>query len=115
MITKTAFINTCGEYAFDCLERNDMLLREVECNNAIEIITQYGSIIVSEDTFVVTGRGLWKRASELYVSDDLKHRIMGKAVITGIKQITDPMCMYKVIDSKVGYLIVNELYIASDL
>lgn len=115
MIAKNSFINTCCEYAYDCENRYDMLLRDEMCDNAIEINTQYGTTIVSGDTLVATGRGLWKRADELYVGDSLKHRIMGKSPITGITQITSLMQMFKIVDTKAGYLIVDEFYIASDL
>lgn len=115
MFVKNSFINTVGEYAYDCENRYDMLLRDEVCENAIEINTQYGTIIVSTDTLVATGRGLWKRADELYVGDSLKHYTMNQAVITGITSITDPMNMYKVIDCIVGYLIVDGFYIASDM
>lgn len=114
MFQKSSFINSVGEYAYDCINRYDMLLRDEARDTAIRLITQYGSIIVTEDTLVVTGRGLWKRADELYIGDSLKHYIMGHAVITGIEQIKEPQNMFKVVDCKTGYLIVEELYISAD-
>lgn len=114
MFQKSSFINTVGEYAYDCMNRYDMLLRDETSDTAIRLITQYGDIIVTEDTLVATGRGLWKRADELYIGDSLKHYIMGHAVITGIEQIKEPQNMFKVVDCKTGYLIVEGLYISAD-
>lgn len=114
MFNEYAFINTVGEYGFDCLNRYDMLLREEVCETAIEISTQYGSIIVTESTLVATGRGLWKRAGELYIGNTLKHYTMGKAVITGITSITDPQYMLRLVDCTCGYLVVDGFYISAD-
>lgn len=114
MLQKSSFINTVGEYAYDCMNRYDMLLRDETSDVAIRLITQYGSIIVTEDTLVATGRGLWKRADELYIGDSLKHYIMGHAVITGIEHIKEPQNMFKVVDCKTGYLVVEGLYISAD-
>ena len=115
MFVKSSFINSVGEYAYDCENRYDMLLRNDVCDNAIEINTQYATIVVSGDTLVATGRGLWKRADELYVGDSLKHHVMGRAVITGITRIKDPTYMFKLVDCEVGYLIVDGFYVASDV
>ena len=115
MFIKSSFINTCGEYAYDCCTRSDMLLRDAVCDNAIEINTQYGSIVVSDDTLVCTQKGMWKRANDLELLDGLKHNIMGTAVITDIHYLQEPVHTFKVIDCKVGYLVVNGFYIASDM
>lgn len=114
MFQKSSFINSVGEYAYDCMNRYDMLLRDETSDSTIRLITQYGDIIVTEDTLVATGRGLWKRADELYIGNSLKHYIMGHAVITGIEQIKEPQSMLKVIDCRVGYLIIEGLYISGD-
>lgn len=114
MFQKSSFINSVGEYAYDCMNRYDMLLRDETVDQTIKISTQYSDIIVTEDALVATGRGLWKRADELYIGESLKHYIMGHAVITGIEQIREPQYMMKVIDCKVGYLIVEGLYISAD-
>lgn len=114
MFQKSSFINSVGEYAYDCMNRYDMLLRDETSDSTIRLITQYGDIIVTEDTLVATGRGLWKRADELYIGDSLKHYIMGHAVITGIEQIKEHQSMLKVIDCRVGYLIIEGLYISGD-
>ena len=115
MFAKYSFINTVGEYAYDCENRSDMLLRDEIAENVIALNTQYGTIVVSGDTLVATGRGLWKRADELYIGDSLKHYIMGHAVITGVTTILEPTYMCKLIDCKVGYLVVDGFYIASDV
>ena len=114
MFQKSSFINTVGEYAYDCMDRYDMLLRDETSDAALILSTQYGDLIVTEDTLVATGRGLWKRANELYIGDSLKHYIMGHAAITGIEQIRGPQQMMKLIDCTVGYLIINGLYISAD-
>lgn len=116
MFSEYSFVNTVGEYGFDCLNRRDILLREEICKNVITINTQYGSVVVTPDTLIVTGRGLWKRAEELVVGDSLKHYTMNRAVITGITNNTnDPQYMLKVIDCTCGYLVVDGMYIASDV
>lgn len=114
MFQKSSFINSVGEYAYDCMNRYDMLLRDETVGQAVRISTQYGDITVTENTLVATSRGLWKRADELYIGESLKHYIMGHAVITGIEQIREPQYMMKVIDCKVGYLIINSMYISAD-
>ena len=114
MFQKSSLINTVGEYTYHCMNRYDMLLRDETSDVALRLITQYGSIIVTEDTFVATARNLWKRADELYIGDSLKHYIMGHAVITGIEQIKEPQNMFKVVDCKTGYLVVEGLYISAD-
>lgn len=115
MFSEYSFVNTVGEYGFDCLNRNDMLLREEICKRVITINTQYGSIILTPDTLVATGRGLWKRADELVVGDSLKHYTMNRAVITGVTQNSnDPQYMLKLVDCICGYLIIDGFYISAD-
>ena len=114
MFQKSSFINSVGEYAYDCMNRYDMLLRDETSDQTIKISTQYGDLIVTEDTLVTTGRGLWKRADELYIGDSLKHYIMGHAVITGIEQIKEPQHMLRLVDHQVGYIIVEGFYISAD-
>lgn len=114
MFDKCSFINSVGEYAYDCYNRYDILLRDDTCANTIKINTQYDTIIVSGDTLVATGRGLWKRADELYIGDSLKHYIMGKAVITGITSITDIIHMFRLVDCTAGYLVIEGFYISAD-
>lgn len=114
MFDKCSFINSVGEYAYDCDNRYDMLLRDDTCANAIEINTQYGTIIVSGDTLVATGRGSWKRADELYIGNSLKHYTMGKAVITGITSITNIVHMFRLVDCTAGYLVIEGFYISAD-
>lgn len=114
MFSEYSFVNTVGEYGFDCTTRSDMLLREEVCNNVIEINTQYGSILVTPDTLVCTGRNLWKRADKLYIGDSLKHYTMNRAVITGITSLKDPQMMLKIVDCKTGYLVIDGFYISAD-
>ena len=114
MFIKNSFINSVGEYAYDCMNRYDMLLRDEVCDDVIEITTQYESILLTPETLVATGRGFWKRADELYIGDTLKHYTMNTAVITGITSIHDLQYMLKIVDCTCGYLVVNGFYISAD-
>lgn len=114
MFCEYSFVNTVGEYGFDCMNRYDMLLREEVRDDVIEITTQYESILLTPETLVATGRGLWKRADELYIGDTLKHYTMNTAVITGITSIHDLQYMLKIVDCTCGYLVVNGFYISAD-
>ena len=107
-----SFINSVGEYAYDCTNRNDMLLREVE-TDCIIIQTNEGSIVVTKDTKLMLDNGMYCYASLLHVADCLKHYTMNKAVITGISRGCG-YPMYKVVDCDKGYLIVNNFFVASD-
>lgn len=115
MFSSDSFINTVGEYAFDCLNRSDMLLRPTLCKHTLLISTNYGKIILTPDTYICTGRNLWKRAEELAASESLKHYTMNRAVITGISKLSDITEMLKIIDCKCGYLVVNNFYISDDM
>nr|DAG43677.1 MAG TPA: hypothetical protein [Caudoviricetes sp.] len=107
-----SFINSVGEYAYDCTNRNDMLLRGVE-TDCIIIQTDQGSIVVTKDTKLMLDYGMYCYASLLHVGDCLKHYTMNKAVITGIsKGCGYPM--YKVVDCDNNYLVVNNFYVAGD-
>ena len=115
MFTRYSFINSVGEYAYDCENRSDMLLRSEIAENVISLNTQYGTIVVTPETLIATGRGLWKRADELCVGDSLKHYTMNRAVITSVTTITDSMYMCKLVDCKCGYLVIDGFYVASDM
>lgn len=114
MFIKSSFINTVGEHAYDCCNRCDMLLRDDVSNDSIEINTQYGSIVISSETLVCTGRNLWKRADGLHVGDSLKHYLMNRSVITGITKVNTPIHMFRLIDCTNGYLIVDGFYLSAD-
>lgn len=115
MFSEYSFVNTVGEYGFDCTNRYDMLLREEVCNDVIEVTTQYGSILLTPETYVCTGRNLWKRAEELAVGESLKHYTMNRAVVTEITSLKDPQMMLKMVDVPCNYLVVDGFYIASDM
>lgn len=115
MFDKCSFINSVGEYAYDCDNRYDMLLRDDICDNAVEITTQYGKITVSGDTLVATNRGIWKRADTLCVGDCLRHYLMNSTVVTGITLIEDPVYMFKLVDCMNGYLAIEGLYVSADM
>lgn len=114
MFIKSSFVNTVGEYAYDCDNRYDMLLRVSVSSDSIEINTQYGSIVVSSETLVCTGKGLWKRADELHVGDSIKHYLMNRSVITGITRTNEPIHMFKLVDCTNGYLVIDGFYLSED-
>ena len=115
MFSSDSFINTVGEYAFDCLSRSDMLLRPTLCKHTLLISTNYGDIVVTPETYICTGRNLWTRAEELAVGESLKHYTMNRAVITGISKLSDMSEELKIIDCHCGYLVVNNFYISDDM
>ena len=114
MIGTTNFINTVGEYAYDCLNRSDMLLRDETSNEAMLIATEHGSITVTRNTKIMLDNGMYCNASLIHVGDCLKNQMMNKSVVTGVTCITDECNMLKVVDSKDGYLVVNGFFVAND-
>lgn len=115
MISVNSFINTVGEYAFDCLTRNDVLLREENSNKVMIITTEHGSIVTTKDTKIMIDSGLYMYASLLHVGDCLKNQMMNKSVITGVTFLKEDCAMLKVIDCDKGYLVVNGFYISADM
>lgn len=115
MFQSDSFVNTVGEYAFDCLSRSDMLLRPTLCKHTLLISTNYGDIVVTHETYMCTGRNLWKRAEELFVGDSLKHYTQNRAIITGISELSDTSEMYKIVDCTCGYLVVNNFFVSDDI
>lgn len=113
MIDGLSFINSVGEYAYDCTNRNDMLLRDVYTNNTMIITTEHDNIVVTKDTKIMMDNGMYMYASLLHVGDCLKHYTMNKSVITGVTFLKDEMYMLKVVDCEKGYLIVNNFFVAS--
>ena len=115
MFSSDSFINTVGEYAFDCLSRSDMLLRPTLCKHTLLITTNYGDIVVTPETYICTGKCLWKRVEDLVVGESLKHYTMNRAIITCISKLSDMSEELKIIDCKCGYLVVNNFYISDDM
>lgn len=114
MIGTNSFINTVGEYAYDCLTRNDMLLREETSNKVMVIGTEHGSIVCTRDTKIQMDYGIYMYASLLHVGDSLKNQMMNASVVTGVTFLTDEVDVYKVVDSEKGYLVVNGFFVAND-
>lgn len=114
MIESLSFINSVGEYVYDCINRDYMLLREAYTNNTMIITTEHDSIVVTKDTKIMMDNGMYVYASLLHVGDCLKHYTMNKSVITSITFLKDEMYMFKVVDCEKGYLIVNNFFVASD-
>lgn len=116
MIDYSSFINTYGEYAYDCCNRNDVLLRDTCCDNVMLIKTNYDSIVVTADTQILKHNNRWIRADHLKVGDVLKHDIMGKAVVTNTKTYSfSDYKMWKIVDCDSSYLVVNGLFISQDI
>lgn len=114
MIDGLSFINSVGEYAYDCTNRNDMLLREEYVNKVMIITTEHDSIVVTKDTKLMLDYGMYCYASLLHVGDCLKHYTNNKSVITGVTFLKDKQLMYKVVDCDNNYLVVNNFYVAGD-
>lgn len=114
MIGTISFINTVGDYAYDCTNRNDMLLRDEVSNTVMVIGTEHGSIVVTKDTKIMLDYGLYMYASLLHVGDCLKNQMMNKSVITSVTFVDVPTGMFKVVDCKDGYLVVNGFFVATD-
>lgn len=116
MVDYLSFINTYGEYAYDCMDRNDVLLRDACCDNVMLIKTEYDSIVVTADTQLLKRNNSWVRADHLKVGDVLKHDVMRKAVVTNIKTYSfEDYKMLKIVDCNNGYLVVNGLFISRDM
>lgn len=114
MIDGLSFINTVGEYAYDCTNRNDMLLREVYTNNTMIITTEHDSIVVTKNTKIMMDNGMYIYASLLHVGDCLKHYTMNNSIITNVTFLKGEQYMFKVVDCEKDYLIVNNFFVASD-
>lgn len=116
MIDELSFVNSAGEYAFDCVDRNDMLLRQATSNTIKLVKTEYDSVVVTPDTQILKYNNGWVRADTLRKGDVLKHDLMKKAVVTEIKTYHfDQYRMIKIVDCEQGYLVVNGLFIARDM
>lgn len=114
MVGLNSFINTAGEYAYDCANRTDMLLREATSNKVMIITTEHSSIVTTKDTKIMIDSGLYMYASLLHVGDCLKNKMMNKSVITGVTFLKEDCAMLKVIDCDKGYLVVNGFFVSSD-
>ena len=114
MISTSSFINTVGEHAFDCLTRNDMLLREEVTNNVMVIGTEHGHIVITKDTKIMLDNGMYCYASLLHVGDCLKNQLMNKSVVTSVTFLKEPCMMLKIVDCKDDYLVVNGFFIANE-
>ena len=81
MIEVNSFINSVGDYAFDCELRHDILLRDTKyTGNVVVINTEMCSIVVTDDTMLMNDRGLWKYASKLQVGNALKSYMTNRVV-----------------------------------
>lgn len=114
MICYDSFINTVGEYACDCELRSDMLLRITPYKgDLITIETEFGFIVVTPDTMIMTSKGLWKRAKDINVGDNLKSYTMNYDVVTMVRsEHVDGELMINVVDNQYEYLIVDNFYIS---
>lgn len=118
MIDYLSFIDTLGEYAYDCelMHPNDVLLREQVVDDGIILIqTNYNNIVVTKDTMIMNGNGEWVRADTLQVGDELQRDSMSNAIIQNVTTYNNiQYTMFKIVDCKHNYLIVNGFYILHD-
>lgn len=119
MIDYLSFIDNFGEYAYDCelTHPNDVLLREQSVDDGVLLIQTYGrSIVITNDTMVMNGKGEWVRADSLKAGDELKRDMMDNAVIQNVTTYNNMQyTMFKIVDCKQNYLIVNGFYILCDM
>lgn len=116
MIEVNSFINSVGDYAFDCELRHDMLLRDTKfTGNVVIINTEMCSIVVTDDTMLMDARGLWKYASQLQVGNALKSYMTNRVVVTGVTTYhVEDKPMYRLVDCDKGFIVVNGFYVACD-
>lgn len=116
MIEHKSFINSVGDYAYDCTLRQDMLLRESKyTGQLVRIATELCSIVVTADTMIMTERGLYKHADELHVGDCLKSYMAGRVIVTGVcSWNVEDENMIRIVDCNNGYLICNGFYVSVD-
>lgn len=109
MIEVNSFINSVGDYAFDCELRHDMLLRDTKYTGDVVVInTEMCSIVVTDDTMLMDDRGLWKYASKLQVGNALKSYMTNRVVVTGVTVYhVEDEPMYRLVDCDKGYIVVN--------
>lgn len=119
MIDYLSFIDNLGEYAYDCelTHPNDVLLREEIVDSGVLLIQTYGrSIVVTNDTMIMNGNGEWVRADSLKAGDELQRDLMSNAVVQSVTTYNDiSYTMFKIVDAKYGYLVVNGFYILRDM
>lgn len=116
MIEVNSFINSVGDYAFDCELRHDMLLRDTKYTGEVIVInTEMCSIVVTDNTMLMDARGLWKYASDLQVGNALKSYMTNRVVVTGVtKYHIEDEHMYRIVDCDKGFIVVNGFYVSVD-
>lgn len=118
MIDYLSFIDNLGEYAYDCelTHPNDVLLREQVVDSGVVLIQTDGQdIVVTNDTMIMNGKGRWVRVDSLKAGDKLKRDFMSDAVIQNVTTYNDiEYTMFKIVDCKYGYLVVNGFLILHD-
>lgn len=118
MIDYLSFIDDLGEYAYDCelTHPNDILLREQVVDSGVVLIqTDKQSIVVTNDTMIMNGKGRWVRVDSLKAGDKLQRYFMSDAVIQNVTTYNDiEYTMFKIVDCKYGYLVVNGFLILHD-
>lgn len=118
MIDYLSFIDNFGEYAYDCelTHPNDVLLREQVVDSGVVLIQTDGqSIVVTNDTMIMSGKGQWVRVDSLKAGDKLKRDFMSDAIIKNVTTYNDiEYTMFKIVDCKYGYLVVNGFLILHD-
>mgnify|MGYP004679205449 CR=1 FL=1 len=116
MIEVNSFINTVGDYAYDCELRHDMLLRDTKFTGDIVVInTEMCSIVVTDNTMLMDDRGLWKYASDLQVGNALKSYVTNRVVVTGVTSYhVNDKPMYRLVDCDKGFIVANGFHVSVD-
>lgn len=97
------------EKAYDVVGKTPFTMMSVpNVSDAIMIITDSGNLIVSDDIYVLTARGIWKMAQDLQQGELLK-AVSCNAKIVRIVKCTNPMEMFSAYNS--DRFIVNSFFI----
>lgn len=100
------------EYVFDMIGYTPFGMRDMHKDNCMIVSTDYGCIIVTDDTRIMRSDGTYIRASQIKpYTHSLKH-VAGVAVVKDV-YYTDPQVMAEISDT--DYVIVNGFYIAPDM
>ena len=97
------------EKAYDVQGRTPFTMMSVPAvKDAVLIDTDYDTIIVSDDTYIQTARGLWKMVCDLQQGELLK-TVSCNAKILRLVPCREPIKMYYVTNT--DYVVVNGFYI----
>lgn len=97
------------EKAYDVVGNTHFTMMSVpNVPNSLMILTDSGNLLVSDDTYVLTARGVWKMVQDLQQGELLK-TVSCNAKILRIVKCTNPIEMFYAYNS--DRFIVNGFYI----